>query len=462
MRNYLILFASFFVLFILIIVTAVTNPVQVNTRVKDDVVLIEEIIEEETCDSEFCSHLPIVTINTFGEEIDKFDVTWSTIEFFDDADKFNSINDKPDDSVLSTIKIRGQSSSEFKKKQYRIEFYKDNQLANYETRVLGMKAENDWILNGPYLDRSLVRNHLMYETARDLMEWAPNSKYCEVLLNGEYQGIYLLMETIKVSDNRIDLKDFALLDGDTPFLIQREFPGQEKNPIETLGDFTGRTAYELSIKYPVSSRLLTSHEEYIEDTMNRFERVLYSDLIDDPNEGYHKYIDIDNFVDYYILNEFSMNIDGGNRSTYIYMDLDGLLKMVVWDFNNAFDLYYEARDPESFINNEENWFGQLLTDRTFTERVISRYHELRQASLSNEALYYKIDQYVNKLGEAIKRNDEVWSYEEHFFNLTTLDGEGNRFKFTHEEAVEMLKEFIRIRGAYLDENIEQLLQHVKN
>jgi hypothetical protein len=103
-----------------------------------------------------------------------------------------------------------------------------------------------------------------------------------------------------------------------------------------------------------------------------------------------------------------------------------------------------------------------LTDRVFTERVIERYHELRNTNLSNEALFYKIDHYEAKLGDAIIRNDERWPYEEHSFRRTEEGFDENRFKHSYSESIQMLKEFIEVRGAFLDENIEQLRQHIKN
>ena len=102
------------------------------------------------------------------------------------------------------IEIRGSSSQMFPKKQFAIET-QDNNGNNNNVSILGLPPENDWILYAPYSDKSLIRNYLAYKLARDMGRYSSRTRFCELLVNGDYKGLYIIMEKIKRDDNRIDI-----------------------------------------------------------------------------------------------------------------------------------------------------------------------------------------------------------------------------------------------------------------
>lgn len=410
-------------------------------------------------DNIFSSHLPLVLIETDGQTITKEEIIWSKIAVIDNLRGKNYIDDEYDFQTASTLKYRGSSSLAFDKKQYRLEFFKESEgTKKNDISVMGMSKDEDWVLNGPFLDRTLMRNRLFYDVSREIMDWAPDSRYCEVFLDGEYQGVYLMIESIKASDSRIDLKDFSLLDGETAYILQRERRGAENNVIGTFGSYAGKTGHELSIKYPTTQKIMETQKEWIRKDISEFERVLYSNQFDDKENGYSKYIDVESFVDYYIINEFAMNKDAGFLSTFVYKDVGGKLKKTVWDFNNILDNYSgkEISSNEFCIENN-NWYKRLIQDRSFTEKVVTRYHELRKDVLSDEYLLKTIDDLVLHLGDAVDRNFEVWGYT---FNKSLLVGD--RDPTNYDEAIKQMKKEIVDRGKFLDENIETLYQFVIN
>ena len=119
-------------------------------------------------------------------------------------------------------------------------------------------------------------------------------------------------------------------------------------------------------------------------------------------------IDVDSFVDYFIINELSSNADAGNYSTYIYKGTDNLYRMCVWDFNNACNNYFEEELPYTgFFLNNRLWFEMLIKDEDFTERIIQRYHSLRKGLLSEESLYRYIDETMH--------DGEVWNSRQRDF-----------------------------------------------
>ena len=196
----------------------------------------------------------------------------------------------------------------------------------------------------------------------------------------------------------------------------------------------------------------------IKDDFSAFEKSLYSYDFDNKKYGYDEQIDVQSFVDYFIINEFSCNYDAGWLSTYMYKDLDGKLRMCVWDFNSAFDGYPESFMPADHFKMQNClWYFMLFKDEDFTDRIISRYRQLRKTYLSDEYLNNYIDETIAYLGDAIDRNYEVWGYT--FGEEYDLFTPADRNPRDYETAVADMKEFIAVRSKYMDENIETLRQY---
>ena len=153
------------------------------------------------------SNLPIVVINTHGQQIpDDYKIIADMGIIYNGegvrnnlTDPFNNYNGK------IGIEIRGSSSQMFPKKQYAVET-KDANGNDLDVSLLGFPPEEDWILYAPYNDKSLIRDVLVYKLANDMGRYASRSKFCELVLNGEYMGIYVLFEKIKRDANRVNIK----------------------------------------------------------------------------------------------------------------------------------------------------------------------------------------------------------------------------------------------------------------
>lgn len=414
----------------------------------------------------FESTLPILHINTNGQQISKETKIWSTIAVTeaDESGEARSVMEPPDYEAAITINHRGASSySQFDKKQYRIKFYKEEGSTNAkEYEFLGMGKNSEWVLNGPFLDKTLIRNRLVYGLGRELFEWAPDCRYVELFVDGEYQGVYLAVEPVTNGESRLRLCEFGLASGETAYIVKRDRVESEDNPLNVYGYYAGKTSNSLYIDYPTSSNLTSKQREWITKDIDTFERVLYGENFDDPKEGYAKYLDVDNFVDYYVLNEVVMNNDSGNLSTYVYKELGGKLKIAIWDYNNCFDNYqWFAQDYEEFFLQDNAWFSRLLEDRTFVDKVVERYWELREGILREEYLYQNIDSYVEELGVATERNFAVWGYT-FYDDLLAEVNEVHINPRSYEEAILQLKNSIHKRLSLLDENITDLYQGCVN
>ena len=381
---------------------------------------------DEGCDcagTELCSHLPLVIIDTGGQEIpgavssvrdafgeivyslaeDGRDVIDAQLSIIDNQDRNNHPSDPAAVTTISEIRLRGHTSRHFEKEPYRLNFV-DAKGEDNPLEVMGMSAHSEWVLYGPYLDKSLVRNYLWYNLSGEIMEWAPNVRYCELILNGEYRGLYLMVETItNGSDCRLDLSDQVYGTSVTGYLLRGDRTGGEDldgiRDVYTYLERELNTRNDFSIRYPKRAVLAEDLREQIELDFAAFEKALYSYDYDTDDYGYWNWVDEDSFVDYYLINEFSMNIDAGGYSTYIYKDMSGKYKLAVWDFNNACNNYTEIdTDHNELVMYAKMWYFMLFKSERFVARVLERYWELRETVFSDEYLMNYIDDTLAYLG----------------------------------------------------------------
>ena len=430
-------------------------------------------------DGVFCTHLPLVVINTGGEDIPgepvydengKFTETYTiaadgektiTAEFsvMDDPNGNNHEADKASVNSLIEIHKRGNSSRRYDKGSYDIRLMTEDGDNNPQ-EIMGMDAHHEWVLYGPYLDKTLIRNYVCYNIAGEIMNYAPNVRFCELILNGEYRGLYLMVETITAGKEgsrlniTVDKKDKTF--SGYILRLDRGSDSELKN-LHPFSSYTLRTLQEFNIVYPGTSNLNEETAESIRQDFSKFEKALYSYDYDGP-EGYKKYIDPLSFADYFIINEFTCNYDAGWLSTYVYKEAGEKLKMCVWDFNSAWDNYQETNmNPDGFQMQNCLWYFMLTKDEDFIELIIDRYKDLRETFLSDEYLDRYIDETIDYLGDAVDRNYNVWGYtfDEEYDMLEPAD----RNPRSYEESVEQLKDFMHLRGKLMDENIETLRQY---
>lgn len=450
--------------------------------------------EDVVTTDEFATHLPIIKIETEGKipepyiyeelkegaekdysknyvnkkvngktvtykEEKNYDTVNATFEYIQNKDKENKENDTPVFKTNSKFRIRGRSSRKFEKKGYSVKFMNEDYTDKVDIEIDGMAADSDWVLHGPCMDKTLIRNYLCYNLAGEAFEvYSPNVRFCELFLNGSYEGLYLLVEEVNYNkEGRIEITKSDPDSKSTSFILKiDELSRKEDRNMKSYFYDTyrreGITNNRVSIRYP-SKTLTEEQKKYIENRYYDIERTISSKKLFDKKEGYRKYINVDSFVDYFIFNEFVMNADVLKLSTFIYSDLkNDKIRTAVWDFNNSFENFLKNERGDSFIMSDAWWYKYLLKDTYFNQKIIKRYKKLRKSVLSDEYIEQYIDETIEYIAPAIERNYERWPNT----MKTNFISEKERNKYTYEENVEYLKASIKDRAEFLDENIESI------
>ena len=329
------------------------------------------------------------------------------------------------------IRYRGNTSFYWSdKKPYNFKTMQTNDPTGkkQKTKLLGMPKDNTWVLLAPYGDRSLLRDVLVFQLARPYFEYTPRCKYCEMILDGVYYGIFILAENIRKSEHRLNLDDSSY------------------NKIY------------FQYKHPEYDELLPVQDDYIQNQIYLMESSLASEDFTNPETGYRRYLDELSFIDQQLTQEFSGNVDGYRLSTYIYKrrdSKDSRFKTAIWDFNLAFGNSNTAnakgvnfwRYKNSYLNsyNAYNkvpfWWMRLMEDAAYIKQLKERWTQYRQENYNLDKIESTIDSITTllRVGGALERNNTVWK----MFKSTT-----------YEMEIENLKTWINNRVAWMDEQLE--------
>lgn len=424
------------------------------------------------------SNLPIVVIETEdrAEIVDEPKVR-ANMRIMD-HDAGNSVQDEPNgyDGNVG-IEIRGSYSATLPQKSYGFET-RDEKDANLNVKILGMPKENDWILSPNYNDKSFMRNAISYRLFDKMGHYAPRFQHCEVMLNNDYRGIYVMTERLKQDKNRINIAkldedDVAgdSLTGGYVFKIDNysstDYWVSNYHPIDRPSG-TVRFVYH----DPGADDLQETQKAYLQSYVDFFESVLYSNSFDDPETGYAKYIDVGSFVDYFIIGELSRNTDAYKKSRYFFKDKENKGGLIhsgpVWDFDWA---YKNLKDDCDIFNQTDGsgwaykkagtscsirpipcgWMVKLLEDPTFRNKLGKRYQEVRQSFMSNEDIHHFMDSISDVCAEAQTRHYQKFP----ILGKNTGAYEVDAIPDTYDGEVQKLKTWIDLRLVWLDENMPE-------
>ena len=413
---------------------------------------------------EFESNLPIISIHTGGNEILDENRIICDMGIINHDDKLNNLSDLFNNyNGKISIELRGSSSQQlFPKKSYSLETQtlKGN---NNNVSLLDLPKENDWILYGPYSDKTLIRNNLTYFLSREMGNYAPRSKYCELFIDDEYRGIYMLTEKIKRDKNRVNIKEIE--DGDLTggYIIKIDKLTDAPENAAWCSNMTNFNNDPICFQYhyPKADEITLDQKTYIENYMNDIQNSIEELSQNQTNIELVENIEFISFIDYLIISELSKNVDGYRLSTFLYKDSDennGKLHMgPVWDYNLSFGNvdFCQSSKISGWVLEEDTpcrgsvpkyWYDLLKND-SFRSKLIIRWGELRQNVLSFDNIFNHIDSVSQHINVAQNRNFELWDI------LDSYVWPNYQMGFTHQDEVSFLKHWIYNRINWIDNNI---------
>ncbi len=420
--------------------------------------------------------LPLVFINVNGQTIERENRVLATMKIIDNKDGHNYLDTLTHSTQTVdwegpvAIKYRGNTSfTGSDKKPFSIRPLTADSLKAKKAKVsiMGMGKDNDWAMLAPWEDMSYMRDVLTMELARGGSSFAPHMKFCEVVLDGYYYGIYIMSERATKGKYRLNLDDPTEddLTGDFHVEIDRKdedhYYVSKHHPVSSTGqEYTNRTvAYQYKEpEYDDFADLPAGVEEAIgnaiEDMESSFAATDYT-----GENGYRKYIDVQSFIDFQIAQEFSNNVDAYRLSSPMYkysethaakLGTDAKWKTALWDFNIAYGTanYYDAANVQSWRYKSNDlmasadqqlvpffWY-KLMKDPAYVQELRQRWTERREGNYSEDFITAKIDSMATVLQEsgALERDNKAWNY--HFG--------------TFSDKVNTLKTFITNRLAFMD------------
>jgi len=427
------------------------------------------------------TELPIVMINTLGQTI----VQDTKIDALMDI-KYNgpgNITYVSDSSNVYSgnigIEIRGATSAGYPQTPYSIET-RTAEGENNNVPLLGMPAENDWLLLSNFNDRSLIRNTLAYKLFEEMGNYSVRTNLCEVLVDSAYKGIYVFSEKIKQDNNRVDIARLNPADttGDDltgGYILEQNYWDANNSFLSNYSpidhpDFDVHFVYY----YPKQDAINAPQKSYIASFVDSLETALYGPDFADPVTGYRKYLDVKSFIDYFLVNELSRNNDGFKKSVFFYKDKnsnDGKLKAgPVWDFDWAWkNLYgcsiFENTDGSGWAHHINDcptdnyscgWYIRLFQDSTFTDELRCYYENYRQTILDTAWIFTYIDSVRNLVQNAQARHFQKWP----ILGMSGPAPEVGTIATTYSGELDTLKAWINLRLQWLDANIPGMCLNV--
>lgn len=414
------------------------------------------------------SDLPIVLINTTNNQAiqdePKVDAQIGII-YNGEGERNNIFQPRNEYFGKCGIEIRGESSQLFDKKSYLFETW-DVDGNDIDTSFLGFPAEEDFILYGPYSDKTLMNNVLAMHLSNEMGHYASRTRFVEVMINDEYRGIYVLMEKIKRDNDRVDIANLKETDieGDelTGGYIVRIDKGNYDGWISQYDAHNSFNDIKFQYFYPDQFDIQPAQKNYIKKYVDDFEDAVAStDGFNDLGFHYTHYINLRSFVDNFLINELSKNVDAYRLSTYFHKDKDSkggrLTAGPFWDFNLAFGNadYCQTENTSGFIyyqcgGNSPFWWNKWLNDVTFLPAMKCRWEELRETILSESYINSFLEEYKVILEESQERNfakypilgQYVWPNP--FFFQTAA---------THSIAIDLMQDWINSRISWMDDNL---------
>ena len=344
------------------------------------------------------------------------------------------------------VELRGRSSQGFPKKQYSVELW-DEQGEDLERDLLGMGADEDWVLNGAYIDRAFIRNKLAFDLFQAFggpLRYAPETACCTLTLDDEWLGIYFLSERIKRDDDRIDIQADTTERGESFVVKLDDSAGVQDN------SSIGHGAWRLV--YPPEEQASLAAQAGVQAWLQGWQAAYGGADPGDTDSGIFAWVDMDSAVDFVILQEFMKNNDAYYLSVHLWKDVDGVMYFTPWDMDLTLGqpLYNDNSLSNEWILYRPTMIDGMTAVGAFGEALQARWWELRQGLLAEDTLLQRLDGYRALMGDVVYENFQVWPIEDIQFS-----GDQLPVVASFDEEWERVRVWISERLAWVDDNISE-------
>lgn len=407
--------------------------------------------EAEGDESQFYlpSGLPLVVINTVDavEPYDKVNDIGCYVRIINTDHSF----------VLdsATTRLRGNASTQFPKKPYRIKF--DSKQKPLDAPAKAKK----WTLINNYGDKTLMRNLLAFHISQQMgMPYTPYGQPVDVVLNGEYKGCYQLCDQIEVNKNRVNIDEMETSDISGEALTGGYLWEIDAYAYEEKSWFNSNHNIPVTIKSPDEDDITPAQSQYIRDFFNAMESDVYGNHFADPVNGWRRLLDAETFLKHFLIGELSGNTDT-YWSVYQYKKRgeDKVYTGPVWDFDIAFDNDYRTYP----LNNKSEFVcfsgGSVAGDMgTFVRRIVlqdpNTMSELKshwQVGRCNQITEEDLCQWIDSMALAMDRSQQL-----NFMRWNILHNQEHMnpvARGSYAAEVNYLKEYITKRIQWMDNRL---------
>ena len=348
--------------------------------------------------------------------------------------------DKTEYVQNANMKIRGNSTSGFEKKPYRLKF-------GYPVEFGGMGAFKNWVLLANYTDKSLIHTDLATIIAKELpgQTYVPDMEQVRVFIDGSYWGLYDLGHHVEVAEGKIELGDTD--SAECGFFLEIDARYYEEGYELGKNCFMVDNSY-FCIKEPKD--LTEEQFKYVRDYVLNVDK-----LIKAKDEKVFDYIDVDSFVDWFITNEYALNNDCAMfLSVFFYKNSEGKLCIgPIWDFDLAFGNYLAGGNytGTGWAIKHSMWWNELCEIDLFEETLLEHWTNFSQNTIPKLNEY--VDMFEEKYADAYNENFRRWK----ILGVYVWDNPDNVAKAaTMEEQFKVLRDYMKIRKEWLDSNIKRI------
>ena len=364
----------------------------------------------------------------------------------------------------ATTRLRGNASTQFPKKPYRIKFESKQKPLDASAKA------KKWTLINNYGDKTLMRNLLAFRISQLFgMPYTPYGQAVDVILNGEYKGCYQLCDQIEVNKNRVNIDEMETTDISGENLTGGYLWEIDAYANEEISWFNSKNNIPVTIKSPDEDDITPEQSQYLEDFFNAMEADVFGSQYADAANGWRRLLDAETFLKHFLIGELSGNTDT-YWSVYQYKKRgeDKIYTGPVWDFDIAFDNDYRTypvnnkadfvyRSGGSSAGNMKSFVDRiLLLDPNTLLEVKKIWGEARENGLNEEYLCAWIDSMSIEMDRSQQLNFMRWNI------LNSKEHMNPVARGSYANEVAYLKEYIAKRVEWMDKKLGYVYTSVED